>query len=603
MKKMRLLVILSLLVTSITYSDIKLDSSKLQNKTIEKGKNGSTIINISTPNGKGISVNDFENFQAKNGVIFNNSKQKINISQLEGIISNNPNITGDQAKLILNRVGGSNRTEIEGVMEAIGKEKVDMIFSSPNGIYLDGAKFIGFKDVTFTTAPAELNSEGNIQNLTINKGKVEIGRNGLDASKLEQLSLLSKQITIDGQVKGKNISLISGDFDYNINNKSYTRRRATNNSVTISSSEFGSIYGDQINIIATNGELGIKGDIISNDSILLIGDIIAIDSFKRHNIYGALKAENEITIELDGYGRIYGSLESKSLVFNHLDSSRIEIYGEIITDVLTVKPADKKDHHVNGVFNHGTITAGEVNINAIPYFDNYGTFFASDINLIEYGANINNYGLMVVMNNINKDKVLSGPSYYGKASLNNTKDLIVGGDIKVRSINNTGNAEVYGDIWSDWVSNRKEAFLKVEGSIYFKDLVNSGEIDTQGLVGIGNSSNNFLNEGKFNIYKSYVGYGNSYYKTFINKGILNVDEVDIKSLQFENLGEINTQILKITSKGDGLILSHENLELKAKKIENSGELNGKNLKLVFKDFSSQGGKLTSDKISFEYYTE
>ncbi len=83
----------------------------------------------------------------------------------------------------------------------------------------------------------------------------------------------------------------------------------------------------------------------------------------------------------------------------------------------------------------------------------------------------------------------------------------------------------------------------------------------------------------------------------------NVDEVDIKSLQFENLGEINTQILKITSKGDGLILSHENLELKAKKIENSGELNGKNLKLVFKDFSSQGGKLTSDKISFEYYTE
>ena len=68
----------------------------------------------------------------------------MNISQLEGIINGNSNITGDQAKLILNRVNGTNRTEIEGAMEAVGKE----LINTDKPIYLI-AQESGFSNLNY----------------------------------------------------------------------------------------------------------------------------------------------------------------------------------------------------------------------------------------------------------------------------------------------------------------------------------------------------------------------------------------------------------------------------------------------------------------------
>lgn len=113
-------------------------------------------------------------------------------------INGNPTLIEEQAKLILNRVGGTNRV--------VGRNKIDMIFNSPNGIYLDRTKFTGFKDVIiFTTVPVNLDEKGNIRTLTIDKGNIEVGRKDLDTSKLEQFFLFSKQISVDGEVRRKKI--------------------------------------------------------------------------------------------------------------------------------------------------------------------------------------------------------------------------------------------------------------------------------------------------------------------------------------------------------------------------------------------------------------
>ena len=61
------------LMNSFVFADIRLDKNANQNTRIDRAQNDqAVIININTPNNRGISVNEFENFQTKEGVVFNN---------------------------------------------------------------------------------------------------------------------------------------------------------------------------------------------------------------------------------------------------------------------------------------------------------------------------------------------------------------------------------------------------------------------------------------------------------------------------------------------------------------------------------------------------
>ena len=138
--------------TNIMFGEIRLSPNTNQNTTIDRSQNNAaTIININTPNNKGISVNDFQEFRTKDGVVFNNFSEGVARSYLAGLMAANPNLSKEQAaQLILNRVGGNNRVEIENYLEVMSNGKTDMIFSSPNGFYLNNTGFINFRDVMFT---------------------------------------------------------------------------------------------------------------------------------------------------------------------------------------------------------------------------------------------------------------------------------------------------------------------------------------------------------------------------------------------------------------------------------------------------------------------
>ena len=118
------------LFTNIGFGEIILNPNANQNTTIDRSQNGAaTIININTPNSKNISVNDFQEFRTKDGVVFNNFGEGVGRSYLAGLMAANPNLTREQAaQLILNRVGGNNRVEIENYLEVMSNGKTDMIF-------------------------------------------------------------------------------------------------------------------------------------------------------------------------------------------------------------------------------------------------------------------------------------------------------------------------------------------------------------------------------------------------------------------------------------------------------------------------------------------
>ena len=84
--------------TNFLFADIKLAPGANQNTTIDRSQNdAATIININTPNSKGISVNDFQEFRTKDGVVFNNFDTGIGRSYLAGLMAANPNLSKEQA--------------------------------------------------------------------------------------------------------------------------------------------------------------------------------------------------------------------------------------------------------------------------------------------------------------------------------------------------------------------------------------------------------------------------------------------------------------------------------------------------------------------------
>ena len=138
------------MLNSMLFADIKVDKNIPQNTSVDRAPNGANIININTPNSKGISVNDFSEFRTKDPTVFNNFGSGVGRSYLAGMMAANPNLTKEQAaRLILNRVGGNNRVEIENWLEVMSENKTDLIFSKrpayrQSALYKDTSREIGY---------------------------------------------------------------------------------------------------------------------------------------------------------------------------------------------------------------------------------------------------------------------------------------------------------------------------------------------------------------------------------------------------------------------------------------------------------------------------
>ncbi|NYB14482.1 YopT-type cysteine protease domain-containing protein [Pasteurella multocida subsp. multocida] len=248
-----------------------------QNTKLHKTENNVIVIDIATPNNKGISDNRFEKFNIPNSAVFNNNGTEVQArSTLIGYIPHNQNLSrGKEANVILNQVTGPQESKIVGALEVLGK-KADIVIANQNGITLNGVRTINSDRFVATTS--EL-IDPNQMILKVTKGNVIIDIDGFSTDGLKYLDIIAKKIeqkqsitSSDNSEAKTDITLIAGSSEYDLSKhelKKTSGENVSNDVIAITGSSTGAMHGKNIKLIVTDKGAGVKHDgiILSENDI------------------------------------------------------------------------------------------------------------------------------------------------------------------------------------------------------------------------------------------------------------------------------------------------------------------------------------------------
>nr|WP_276854951.1 hemagglutinin repeat-containing protein [Enterobacter oligotrophicus] len=228
--------------------------------TVDQAGNGVPVINIATPNGAGISHNQFGEYNVgKEGLILNNGTDRLTQTQLGGLIQNNPNLqAGREAKGIINEVTGTSRSQLQGYTEVAGKA-ANVMVANPYGITCNGCGFINTPNATLTTGKPRFDAAGNLLSLEVSKGSITVEGQGLDASKSDALSIIARATEVNAAIHAKDLKVIVG-----------TNRVATDGSATpvagegaapkvsVDTGGLGGMYANRIRLVSSEKGVGVN---------------------------------------------------------------------------------------------------------------------------------------------------------------------------------------------------------------------------------------------------------------------------------------------------------------------------------------------------------
>ena len=244
-RRVLLALFLITLVSSEVMAKTIVDTTK-SNKTKVKEMNGTTVIDIDTPNSKGVSVNYFKHFDVeKNGTVLNNSNSDYVTSK--GLkISKNENLSSNEAKVALLKVNGTEKSALKGLLEAASGSELDVYISNENGLVVDGLTLENIRKAVLTTGKIDDNL-----NITVEKGDIRITKNGLSGSKF--IDLLTVKLINEGKIKANDeVRVILG---------------SNNNDAKVDASKLGSMYSNKITISSPNKFLNVDThELLSKES-------------------------------------------------------------------------------------------------------------------------------------------------------------------------------------------------------------------------------------------------------------------------------------------------------------------------------------------------
>ncbi len=575
---------------NIFAANLVLDPNSQHNTKLDTSANGTPIINISTPNNRGVSINEFLEYNVGHeGQVLNNA-DNLGRSHLAGLINANPNLGPNQAaNLILLQVNGANRSQIEGYIEALSRDKVNVILSNENGIYLNGAGTINIRNFIPTTGRVKL-KDGDVVGIDVEKGRVVIGANGFDATNTDYVNVIAKALEMQGNLVGNKVDVTLGENF--VDNSGAVTSKGGINSVAIDASNLGSMYAGQVRIISTDKGAGVNSRalIYSKDEKLEItaDGKINVAKIKGNGIEikGSDYSQSEIassdkdinitanTVKLAGQTQANGNINLNADVEN---DSEIFANGNLKTKDLTNsgKIQVSKTTQISGKLNNSGSVASVNKVTVTKDVKNTGEISTNDDftakNIVSSGKvsgkniqvdNVSNNGKIIAASNFKAKKVKNAKEIAAVGKIS-TDDLETSGDVRSNgkitvngNLENSGNVETGSDIAvSKDIKNSGKVLAN--GNLSGKNTENSGEVQAENI-----STDNVKNSGKINT------------KDFKSKNVTNTGKVlasgKISADDVDNGGKIltNGRLTAKNVKNSGKIASGD--KISSKRLENSG---------------------------------
>ena len=252
----------------------------------EEARNGMTVVNINTPNDKGLSHNQYDAFNVDHkGLILNNANRPVN-TELAGYIMGNPNLVGPTANTILNEVTGTGATSMNGALEVAGN-KAHVIIANPNGISVNNGTFINANSATLTTGNPIINN-GSITGYQVQQGSITVGEKGLNASKTARTDLLAEAVQLNGKVWAQDAQVVTGKNAISVDSSgTVTNISKTGESTPIGLdvAAIGGMYANSMYLVGTNDGFG-----VNNQGVLSAQNKLTVDSTGKLQNTGTIAA-------------------------------------------------------------------------------------------------------------------------------------------------------------------------------------------------------------------------------------------------------------------------------------------------------------------------
>ena len=601
LRKLTAALLLNVFSFNILADGLQVDPNSRYNTSLDRAQNGVPVVNISTPNGRGVSINEFLEYNVgREGQVLNNA-DNIGRSHLAGIINANPNLGPNQAaNLILLQVNGANRSQIEGYIEALSRQKVNVILSNENGIYLNGAGTINIKNFIPATGKVKL-KDGDVIGIDVEKGRVVIGANGFDATNTDYVNVIAKAMELQGNLVGNKVDVTLGENT--VDSSGTVTSKNGINSVAIDASNLGSMYAGQIKIVSTDKGAGVNsnGLIYSRDTKLEItaDGKINVAKIKGNGIEinGTEYAQSELAssdkgininaakIKLDGETQanedinLNGNVENKSNIYtggnlntaDMISSGNINVSGNITAgnfknSLATVLSGG--NFNVRNLDNSGNIqVSGITDING--KFDNTGSL--TSVRRISVLGNVSSTGNILTNEDLTaKNTVTSG--------------AVAAKNLRVDNLTNDGKISTNGELTAKDVKNTGD--ILSSGRISVSSLVTSGKVQTNETLDIDGLLDN----------SGTVGASKD---ISVARNVLNSGEIltngDFTSKNMDTSGTVVSNNLRTGNlKNDGKIIA--NKDLTAKNVSSTGDITVVG-KISADSLKSSGALRTNENLS------
>jgi filamentous hemagglutinin family protein len=266
------------------------------NATAYVAANGTTVVNISTPNAAGLSHNYYQQYNVNSsGLVLNNdTTSTLTVqSQLAGQLFANLNL-GVPAKVILNEVVGNNRSTLAGFTEVAGN-KADVIVANPYGITCSGCGFINTDRVTLSTGMPVFGSSGALTGFSVQQGDILVDGSGLNGSGQQILDLVTRAIVLQAPINSHDLGIVTGSNSWDYLTRSVSATAAgtgTPVAYAIDSSVLGGMYVDRIHLIATENGAGVR---LLGDAAAGAGDF-TLSAAGTIELHGHVSAKQNLAI-------------------------------------------------------------------------------------------------------------------------------------------------------------------------------------------------------------------------------------------------------------------------------------------------------------------